>query len=307
MKNIIRLPDSKKRSAVKGLTCTLLSALAWGSSFPVIKWGLGFLNPLVFLFLRFLTASLILIPFSLRERALDFRRLLGNRYVVLISVLNAAGYFLEFTGLSYTTASKASLLVNLNVVLVALFAAPILGECLTKRRILALTIGLTGALTVILNGDLSIMFSGSLIGDLMVLAAGVVWALYIVYSKRVVDLNNSESSVNLFDLTLVTVAFTAFLFTPAALGFMISDSSYLIGLLRGESVFGILYLSLVCTILAFILYFKGLQYIPATSVAVVLLSEILFAVLISYIFLSEPVTLWLLIGGFLIGVAVLLV
>ncbi|WEU40250.1 MAG: DMT family transporter [Candidatus Odinarchaeum yellowstonii] len=305
MRNSVESATHLTSSTVKGVAFTLISALAWGSSFPVIRWGVGFINPLVFLFFRFLTASLFTTPLIIKNiRAI--RRLLGSRYIILIGVLNAIGYLLEFTGLAYTTASKASLLVNLNAVFVALFAAFILGERLNKRRLLALTIGLTGALTVILNGDLSIIFSGSLTGDILVLAAGLIWALYIVYSKKVVEVEDSNSSADFFNLTWVNLILSTVIFTPFALTFMIADSSFFTSIMTSEVFFSVAYLSLVCTVLAFLLYFKGLKYISASSVAVILLSEILFAVLISYIFLFEPVTLYLIIGGFLITLAVLL-
>lgn len=296
---------SSKNKTVKGFTFTLISAVAWGSSFPVIRWGVGFINPVVFLFFRFLTASVFFTPFII-ERMKTVKSLLVNKNVILIGLLNAAGYLLEFTGLAYTTASKASLLVNLNVVFVALFAAFILKERLTKRRAVALILGLIGALTLILNGDLSIIFSGGFIGDILVLTAGLVWAFYIVYSKRVVDFDGSDNSIDLFNLTWINLLFTTLVFTPVALTYTFLDQSVFTGLLTCESVFSILYLSIVCTVLAFLTYFKGLQCISATSVAVILLSEILFAVLISYVFLFEPLSIYIFIGGFLISAAALL-
>ena len=44
----------------KAIIYTVLAGVLWGSSFPVIKIGLMYIDPFKFVFLRFLLASVIM-------------------------------------------------------------------------------------------------------------------------------------------------------------------------------------------------------------------------------------------------------
>ena len=298
---------SLKQGTGKGLSLILFAALAWGSSFPVIKWGLAFINPLLFLLFRFLIASAAAIPFMKNSSIIQTIKLFKNKFIIFLGVLNAAGYILEFTGLMFTTASKASLLVNVNVVLVALFSIIVLGERLDWKKITALTAGLTGVLLITVDGDFSTIFSGNILGDILVTAAGAVWALYIVYSKKTVsDKADGLVDVNSVNVSWTVIILTTVVFTPATLAYIVWEPASLASLISIQAVFALIYLGLVCTTLAFTLYFKSLKYISATSAGIILLAEIVFALVLSNVFLLEPITSYIIIGGLMICAAVIL-
>ncbi|MEM2906890.1 MAG: DMT family transporter [Candidatus Odinarchaeota archaeon] len=140
----------------------------------------------------------------------------------------------------------------------------------------------------------------------MVVSAGVVWALYIVYSRKIVVSGNPGIDVGSVNLSWAIIILTTIIFSPAAAVYVLFEPTQLLGLLSFEAVFAIIYLGVVCTTIAFTLYFKGLKYVSATSTALILLSEIVFAIVLSSILLVEPVTVYIIIGGLLISSAIIL-
>src|SRR6267143_617405 len=97
----------------------------WGSSFIVVKNVLREAPPLVFLFLRFGLATLLLAPFLARRKSTA--GLLHDG--VVVGSLLGAGMALQVVGQLDTTASKAAFLTGLSVVLTP-FAAYLRTRCL---------------------------------------------------------------------------------------------------------------------------------------------------------------------------------
>src|SRR5687768_12073296 len=102
----------------RGTALVLGSALLWGTTFPATKWGLIDLGlpPAAFLFWRFLVATLVLALIAVARRHVRLDYFLDWRLWVL-GLFNAVGYLVQFEGQSITSASKTSLLVNVNVLI----------------------------------------------------------------------------------------------------------------------------------------------------------------------------------------------
>ncbi|MFQ5892208.1 MAG: DMT family transporter [Candidatus Methanofastidiosia archaeon] len=273
---------------------TLAASFLWGSSFVVIKFGLNFIGPLSFAFFRFLTASFIIVVlFLLMKKRLDFK-IFKNRYILILGLTNALGILLQFVGLTLTTATKTALLVNVNVVVVAILSHFMFKERLSGRREIAILSGILGVFLLTTKGDLNSLKGGEILGDILVLLAGVVWALYIVYSKKAISEN-----MEILKMTFGVMPLTAFFLFPFLI---LGDFSFNL-----QSVSVILYTGIFCTIAALMLWLYGLKEISATASSVILLAEILFAVILAFLFLGETLTLIDGVGGFFIVLAVGLV
>src|SRR3990170_6476637 len=114
----------------------LLASVLWGTSFPAIKVAVGSagdVDPFLLTFLRLGLATaggLALLALLRRLTPAIFR----NRYVWILGALNAVGYDLQHMAEVYTTASKTSLLVNVNVLFVALFMIVLFKERMTAGK-----------------------------------------------------------------------------------------------------------------------------------------------------------------------------
>jgi drug/metabolite transporter (DMT)-like permease len=267
------------------------SALLWGSSFPLIKVTLDYVNPYFLTAVRMLMAGAIGLVFILGfSRTAIFK----ERAIWVLAGLNALGYGLQHIGMQYALASESSLLINVNVIFVAIFAAYILGEKMTSRKALALALGIGGILILTSKGDLSFFASEELLGQSILIASGFSWAVFIVLMKRLLDTHD------VVDTSMAVIAVTALILSPLVV-FYPSDGIAL------EGWAGIIYLGVVCTALALFVYLVGLKRVGATISSILLTAEVLFAIILSILFLDEQITTALVSGGLLVLLAIILV
>jgi drug/metabolite transporter (DMT)-like permease len=253
----------------------ILSSFLWGTSFVASKIGVGEVDPFLFALLRWLIAAPVLMLVAYLFADFDLS-IFKDKILWLVGLLNAVGLFLQNAGMTSTSATNAVLLVDINVVFVAILASLILKEAITKFTIIGLLIGLLGVFIVSTGGDLGKMTDGSLVGNLLVFAAGVVWAFYIVYQKMAVD-----KHPDVLMMTSSVVVTTLIISIPIALVF---TQSYA---LPASGFMAAAYVALVCTGGAFMLYIAGLRGKGATDSSIILLLEIVFAMLFAFLILGE--------------------
>jgi drug/metabolite transporter (DMT)-like permease len=282
-----------KNGAVAGL---LISTVFWGASFPIVKVALSDIDPFLFIIARFVIASIIVLAIIAIFKG-SVRRLLNNRILWILGVTNAIGFAMEFFGLSLTTASKASLLVNINVVFVAIFAAVILKDRIGSRVKVGIMVGLVGVFLTTTGGQLSTLAYGSMLGDIIVFVGGIVWAYSNIYNKKaVMELKLTSMEVT-ESMTLITTIALLPLLPFSSLAF--SPTPF--------SVSALLYVSLICTILGFYLYYKSLKTLTIVNAGIITLFEIVVSIAIANVFLGETLPPLGIVGGLLIGASILLV
>ena len=280
----------------KAVLMTILAGILWGTSFPAIKIGLQYMDPYTFVFLRFLTASLtmMLILVITGKASFNFNK---KRLVIFLGVVNGVAYMLEYVGMASTTASKSSLFINLSAVWVALLCPLLLRERLGGKKAVGVGVSMAGVVLMTTNLNIATLTQGAIIGDVLVVGAGVAWAIFMVYNKPMA--NSSKSLV--LPMTLLLV-FTLLPLLPTGL---LSAGSF--ASLPLEAWLVILYTAVLCWILPYYLWLKGLQHLSPVTSAIVLLTEIVVAVAISTIFLGEVFTAISALGAILIVIAILLV
>jgi drug/metabolite transporter (DMT)-like permease len=285
-----------RREVGVALAETALTAVLWGTSFPVVSLGIrGGLDPRTFVFLRFAVAAPILLG-AAAVLGRDVAGLLKSRAVWVVGLLNAVGFLCQFLGQQYTSASVAALLVNLSVVLAAAGGALFLKERLGALKMAGVLLAVAGTVLVATGGDLAVVTSGQVLGDGFYLVAAFSWAGYIVYAKKKTDeekwdpLAVSASIVTVTAVAVLPVALTAGSLAPLSSG----------------SAEAIAYTALFNTVVPFFLYQAGLRHLTAGTSAVVLTLEIVVAVLISVAYLGETLTLpaWAGAGAILVSIVV---
>ncbi len=286
------LSNNKTRAVL----LTIVAGFLWGTSFPAIKIGLQYMDAYTFVFLRFFVASMVMLAFALatKKSALNFS---GKRLVLFLGIVNGIAYLLEYVGMAYTTASKSSLLINLSAVWVALLCPVVLKERLGWKKATGVAVSIIGVTLMTTNLDFSSLAQGAFSGDLLVVAAGVVWAFFMVYNKPLA--NSGKSLVQPMTLlllcTLLPLLPTAFFSAGAFVSLPL------------EAWLAILYTAVFCWVIPYYLWVKGLEHLSPVTSAVVLLTEIVVAVAISTLFLGDVFTMVSTVGAVLIVVAILLV
>jgi len=287
------LNTDPKTGAVAGL---LISVAVWGVSFPVIKVAVGEMDSLLFINMRFLLSALIVLLYLLATGR-PIRRLVSGKTLWILGITNGLGFVMEAFGLNFTTATKASLLVNVNVVFMAMFSALLLGEKVEPKAKAGIAIGLLGVSLITTAGDVSTVLDGSLIGDMIIFAGGIVWAYSMIYNKRAATelrmtaMEVTESMTLTSALTVLPfLAFSSFGFSPTPI-----------------ALASVAYTAVFCTLVAFFLFYRALRVLTIVNTGVIMLLEIVVATIASSAFLGEALSPIGMAGGVLIGFAILLV
>jgi len=281
---------------IKAIILTGIAGILWGTSFPAIKIGLKYVDAYTFVFLRFLLASIVMLFLLLIRRNYGFE-FAKNRVVWFLGIANGVAYLFQYVGMNSTSASKSSLLVNLNAIWVAILSWLILKERLGNRRGLGIVLGIVGVFLITTNLDFQMLGQGAIVGDLLVLFSGVVWAFFTVYNKRLV------SGVGDIIQPTTWVIFLTLLHLIPSLLFSTSSPSQL----PIDAWLAIAYTAIICWVIPYYLWSEGLKYISAVNSTIILLAEVLVALTISSIFLNETLTLISGIGAFLIIAAIVFV
>ena len=291
-------PNSSSASTNTAIMLLAVSSVFWGSSFVSIKIGLEYVNAYDFAFLRLAVASTILVSLLAARGRLGIPAL-KEKAIWILGLLNGVAFALQYVGLLMTTAGKAALLANLNVIMIALLSWKLFHERFGISKMIGVVLGVAGGVLITTGGSLSALLQGQVLGDLLVFCAGLVWAFFIVLNKWVVT--RSEKDVT--QLSAVVMLATALVLMPIAIAF---------GGLNTAGIpfvgwFWIAFTAIFCTIVPYGLWNLALRTVSATLASAVVMLEIVAAMTLSGIFLSESFGTATIIGAALILVSILAV
>ncbi len=169
-----------------------------------------------------------------------------------------------------------------------IFAAIILKEKLTARRMLSTIIATIGVIIVI-GWDIEI--GSYFIGTIILVGAAITWALLSIYVKI------ASAQFSSLVITTYAIFFSLFFITP----FMIWEfQSNPIEHMNLYVVLGVLYLGIVSTAGAFFLWNKGLELMDASIGSLFFFFQPIVGSLLGWLLLNETLSSNFFIGGILI-------
>lgn len=156
----------------------------WGLSFIASKHAMnaGF-TPMMLALFRYIVASACLVPITLiTEKRLRLRR--QDIIPMLLSGLTGITfyYFFEYHGIERTSTVNASLILAAIPILTMLAEAVVYRTRLRPAQIVGSVISMVGVGMILFSG--SNEGQASIVGDLLIMGASVVWVLYIFISRR---------------------------------------------------------------------------------------------------------------------------
>ena len=123
----------------------VLFCLLWSYAFVAGKIGVTYCPPLILLAARFSAAGILILGFTALRGERWSLSLRDTLVFALIGVANNALYLgLGYTGLKSVSAGLGGLIVSANPVFTAVFAALLLNERLTWRKVFGLFLGVLG-------------------------------------------------------------------------------------------------------------------------------------------------------------------
>ena len=272
-----------------------LVTFLWSSSYVLVKMGLAQLSPLTLVALRYLIASIILVPLALARGEATLLKERSNWLKMVF--LGLTGYTvaqgLQCLGLFYLPAVSVTFILNFTPVIVLVLGVAFLGEYPTLLQLVGMGLVLMGAY-LFFNAPLS---AHTLRGVAITLISGLGWAAYMV-SGRLMFLREKISPLGMtaFSMGFGTVILAAAAFSLEGLS-AISLSSWGI----------VIWLGVVNTALAFFLWNHALQRLEAFEISVLQNTMLVQITVLSWLFLGEELTVMKLIPMALVFVGALIV
>jgi drug/metabolite transporter (DMT)-like permease len=273
-----------------------IACFLWAISFIATKVALEGAPPLSLVALRLLiSAGCFALWFWSRGRGIPWpgRGTMGKLFV--LSLLGTGlHYGIQTIGLRYTTASNASIYAVTGPISITVIAALWLGERLTARKAIGISIALAGVFWVMGWESLrEFNLEGHLLGDVLVFGSIMLWAGFTVYGKSLMEERGAMEVIGLTTIIgavwMIPVAFVEMV----ALGFSPLGISW-------EAWAAIGFLGVTCSFMATLLYFMALHATESQKVAVYLYTIPPMTYLVAALYLGEHIGLNLIGGSLLI-------
>jgi len=268
-------PPASAYAAAVGMT------VAFGLSFVATKYALRGFEPLLLALLRFALAGGILwVVWRFRRGPQRVSRGELGRLAVLGFVSLTVYFSFENLGIARTSASEAAILIATIPLFVVILNTFTLREHNTARQWAGIALSFAGIAALVLFGGGG-AGGGRLTGNLLVLAASLSAGVYSILARRLL-----VSRPALFVTTFQNL-FGALFMLPLALA-----EAALVGVRHPTpgAAGGVLFLTVVCSITAYLLLNYAFRFIPASKVAVFINLTPIVAVASAYVLLGERFT-----------------
>lgn len=261
----------------------LILCLIWGSTWLFIKIGLEDLPPISFAGIRFLIATLVLIAI-IRLRRLALPRDPKDWLLLALTGLLSftINYGLLFWGEQRTTSGLAAILQTIIPVfglLIAHYYLP--SERMTWAKVGGVLLGIAGVVVIFFHQlvtESPAGFAGSV--------AIVIGAFSVAYSNVLVKARGSH-----MDPAVLAAGQMACGFVPLLIAGWAVEGSPLAFHWSGRAIFSLLYLALVGSCCAFLLFYWLVRHMAVTQTMLISLVTPVLAVLLGLWWLGESVTL----------------
>jgi len=264
----------------------LVGAILWGTTGTAQTFMPQTIHPLAVGASRLAIGGFSLLVILLIMRKIDFRNW-PWRSTLYAAISMAIFQYLFFSSVRLTGVAIGTV--------VTIGSAPVFSGIiewlLAKRRptrvwIMATALAIIGCALLFLNKDGIVV---NPVGIAMSLGAGLLFAFYTLVNKDVLDKVDPVPAVAvIFSMSAIMLMPFLFLFETE-------------GLMTGRGISVVLYLGIVTTSVAYILFSAGLKRIPSSSAVTLSLAEPLTAAILSVIVVGERLT-----GTSWMGIAMLL-
>jgi drug/metabolite transporter (DMT)-like permease len=274
----------------------VLTTVWWGSTYVVTKGGLDQIPPMRFALLRFSVASLLLVVVALARGGLSgLPRPTPWGTLTLMALSGIAFYYVAFNlALTYTSASQGALVQSASPAVTAMAAVWLLGERVTRRRLVGIALAIGGVLLIVARGAPDANAPAPLLGNLLMFGTVVLWSVYTVFAKR---LANADPAVV---MAVVSCLGTLMLVPPA----LIEAARTPVAPISLESWLRIIYLGAFPSASGFLLYSRALRDLDATQAGIFINLVPVIGTISGVVVLGDSISPMALAGGGLVLVGI---
>ncbi|EKF18408.1 DMT family transporter [Nitratireductor pacificus] len=287
-----------RHDAIDTFAATTMVCLCffWGLNQVAIKVANTGYDPIFMVFSRSALAA-VLVFLWCRYRGIRLFEKDGTLIPGIVAgVLFGLEFACLFVAMEYTSAARGALMLNAMPFWVLIGGHFLLGEKISVVKFLGLLLAFTGVALVFSDG-LSLPGPDALIGDVLCLVGGVLWAATTIVIKQSRLTDASAEKTLLYQLTVSGLM--AGLFLPFV-GPLLRDVSWL-------ATGAFLYQAVFVVAFTYGLWFWLMRRYPASGLSSFAFLTPAFGVLSGALFLGEPLTLKIVLALFLIGLGLVVV
>ena len=231
----------------------------------------------------------ILLILSLRKEQIDRESIKRNiGWLILSSTLLCINWICQFEAFKYTTIATSTLCYYMQPIFYIIAGAIVLKERANAKKWICVLVAFLGMIFV--SGVIQVGFDISeLKGAIYGVVGGFFYAMVVLINKYMKDI----SPVN---TTIMQMAFVTIIMTPYAL----ATGDFGRVNITTVGIICLIVLGAVHTGLAYIIYFDSVNKLSTQTVGILSYIDPVEAVLLSALFLREPITIWTIIGAILI-------
>ena len=271
----------------------LFVTIIWGATFVIVKSALKDISPLLFISIRFLVATVILLPFVFKISK-SF-----NQQVVKEGILLGLIFAAQTMGLKYTTATKSAFITGTFVIFTPFFQIFFEKKPPRKEVVFGIFLCITGLIFLTSKGssllgvfsEISESFG---IGDLLTLLCAVFFALYIVYLD-IVSKKNDYKPLVFLQIATTGICGLVFSFLFSGLKVEVLEFTF-----SNNLLFAVFYTAVLATLLTTTLQTKYQKFVTPSVAGIILSFEPIFAALCAFFVLNEKISNFGLVGCVLI-------
>lgn len=285
--HILAIPH-KEESAVRADTSLAVAysgaVLGWFLSAGVYiaaKWAAAEMPPWTLCFWRLALACAILLP-VVRGHYGDMATLLRHRAleVAMVAVLGlTACQGLIYTGLQYTDATTAGILMAICPIITMILAFLLLGERLGLWQALGACLAFAGVLVIVARGEFATLLGLRFnLGELWIIVGALCWGLYTVLLKRL------KFELDRLPLLVLLLGFGALGALPLYLWEVFQDPR---STLDTKGLIALAYVAAPGGALMYYLYNWSVEVLGASRAGLLLYLQTAFVALLAYLLLGE--------------------
>ena len=269
----------------------VLVTILWGNSFVAIKHAVQFLTPVELTILRFIPVAIAFVALLLPTQRASFWAMARKEWpiLILLGLTGAVCYnIFVMIGSQKIAAGTVSLIVPpLNPIFTFILSIIFLKERSTVKKVMGLVLASIGLYIIVRYTSGERIVLSYLRYVFITMLAPLCFAIYTILGKPLVA-----------RYPPLQVTGGAMIAAVIPLLFLIDgDLVAKLPALPGSVWLSIAFLSFLCTVFAFVVWFWALQQMEASQVSSFTYLVPLFGVSFSQVILGEPITPALIIGG----------
>ncbi len=218
-----------------------------------------------------------------------------------LMLLGGGGIFgymsLYAVSLSHTTPVSFAIFNAMQPLWVVIASAVIFRDSIDGRKLLGIAVGFAGAMLCIMSEPSRDVADNPLLGNMLSIAASIIYAIYLVFSARMVG---HLSSITILRYTFTSAAVVALLFS----WFFGFSAPLFEGSFRVTPLLVLAFVLIFPTVITYFLIPVGLKYLSSTVVAIYGYVTLIVASVVSFITGIDKFEPVILLSLLLIGVSI---